>query len=169
MYKEMGEEPKKRKDRLKGVLCSKNIWHHWELMVDPDVLWGPHPSESTRSVRLARPHWVLLIPKPRCVNANIVHVQKNKEQKENNCHRRSWEYALTSVLWVRMRVFLYIQNSEAAIWGFSPKTKQNTDVEKNRTCTRDLWFNTPTHWQICFTASLSLFASLCGFCFVCFF
>lgn len=34
---------------------------------------------------------------------------------------------LSSVLWVWMCVFLYIQNSEAAIRGFLPK---NTDVEK---------------------------------------
>lgn len=36
MYKETGEATEER-DGLKGVFCSKNIWHHCEFMVDPDV------------------------------------------------------------------------------------------------------------------------------------
>lgn len=49
--------------------------------------------------------------------------------------------SLSSVWGVWMCVFLYIQNSEAAIRGFLPK---NTDVEKTERAQENLWFNTPT-------------------------
>lgn len=49
--------------------------------------------------------------------------------------------SLSSVSWVWMCVFLYIQNSEAAIRGFLPK---NTDVEKTE---RAQEIFDSTHWQ----------------------
>lgn len=74
---------------------------------------------------------------------------------------------LTSVLWVWMCAFLYIQNSEAAIRGFLPK-KNPTDVRKKQNVhKRSLNQHTDslTKWQkfIRFNSlSLSLFISLCG-------
>lgn len=61
---------------------------------------------------------------------------------KNNAVAGYESMCLSSVLWVC--AFLYIQNSEAAIRGFLTKKHR---CRKNRTCTRDLWFNTPTHWQ----------------------
>lgn len=96
-------------------------------MADPDVQGGLQLSKSASSICLARPHWGVIIPIYCCNNANIFHVQKNKEWMENNAVADYESMCLSSVLWVWMCAFLYIQISEAAIRGFLPK---NTDVEK---------------------------------------
>lgn len=66
--------------------------------------------------------------------------------------------SLSSVWGVWMCVFLYIQNSEAAIRGFLPK---NTDVEKTERAQENLWFNTPTkRGDLSVEQPLSLFRSV---------
>lgn len=93
-------------------------------MVDPDVQWSlsvqPVPTEycSYRN--------------PAEIPPTLFVFRKTKTKGKTICRGRSREYALTSVSWVRMRVFLYIQNSEAAIWGFSPKKQQKHRCRKKK-------------------------------------
>lgn len=58
MYKETGggEDRRETIDRLKDVLCSKNIWHHREFMADPDVREVCSPGNLHRLSVWPAPH-----------------------------------------------------------------------------------------------------------------